>query len=355
MKVLLVAGVGDYPEVALFRGLKQAGVESDLLCKSDSRYFDGLASDGFPMVHLRNAGKIDFPDIRTIRAALRGKKYDIIHAFNSRALSNALLASIGFDAVRVGYCGTQGHLKSWDPGAWLAQLNPRLDGISCASAAVRDYLAGIGIEPQKLFVIYKGHDPVWYPKSPASDFAACGIPQGAFVVGCAANMRPVKGVDVLVRAAACLPTDGRIHYLLMGTPQDNEVNRLAQDSRLKPLIHFTGARSDAPNLIGHCSLAVVPSRNEGLPKAALEAMAHGLPVVASAVGGLVEVVTPETGRLVPPDDPMALAEAIQFCVDHPDACRLMGAAGQARLAEVFHIHETIRKTIHMYETLLAAK
>jgi len=99
---------------------------------------------------------------------------------------------------------------------------------------------------------------------------------------------------------------------------------------------------------------VLPSREEGLPISVLEAMAAGLPVVASRVGGIPElVVDGETGLLVPPRDPQAMAAALRRLVDDPDLRRRLGAAGRARAEELFDLPAFRQAHLDLYERLLS--
>jgi glycosyltransferase involved in cell wall biosynthesis len=130
----------------------------------------------------------------------------------------------------------------------------------------------------------------------------------------------------------------------------------AKAMQLSEDVIFTGIRQDVPNILGLLDVFVLPSLWEGLPIALLEAMAAGLPVVATAVGGTPEVVVEgETGFLVPPRDPEALAEAILRLLREPDLRRRMGEAGRKRVAEHFSVEQMVQKTEALYEHLLAEK
>jgi glycosyltransferase involved in cell wall biosynthesis len=121
-------------------------------------------------------------------------------------------------------------------------------------------------------------------------------------------------------------------------------------------VTFTGVRADVPKILAALDLFVLPSLWEGMPNAVLEAMAAGLPVVATAVGGTPEVVMDGvTGLLVPPQDPSALAQAIERLLRDPDLRRTMGRAGRRRVEQHFDVRETVRQVEDLYETLLREK
>lgn len=357
MKVLLVAGVGERPEAHLFPELAARGIQVDLLCDTSSPYFDPLKATGFPMTHLKMKARLDLAAIKTIRRRLKSGAYDIVHAFNSRALSNSLIASAGIPVKLIGYCGTMGHLRYWDPSSFLAVLNPNVDRIVCISKAVEHYLGTMGIPKTRLTQIYKGHDPAWFKAAPRASLHEFGIPDDAVVISCIANMRPIKGVPVLIEAIRTLAPHLPVHLLLVGQNGDAEVNKLAGSTALRERIHLTGFRMDAPQLIGACDLFVMPTlRNEGFSKAVIEAMCMGVPCIVSAVGGMVELVEQDqTGKIIPPGDPIALANAIQTYAADSTLRRHHGRNGLQRIVRHFSFPKMVDETIQLYELLLSGR
>ena len=353
MNVLLVAGVGERPEAHLFPELAARGINVKLLCDTSSPYFAPLKQAGFPMTHFVMKARIDLAAIRTLRRLLREKSYDILHAFNSRALSNSLLASTGMKVKRIGFCGTMGHLSRWDASARMGVLSPRADLIVCVSMAVRNYLQSLGVPESHLVRIYAGHDPSWFTAAPRSALMQFGGPDNGFVIACAAKARPIKGVPVLMEAVRRLAADLPVHILLIGQNDDAEISQLLDNAILRERVHLTGFRMDAPALIGACDLFVMPTlRNEGLSKAVAEAMCMGIPSVISAVGGMVELVADgQSGTIVPPGDPAPLADAIRKYATNPMMLKQHGADARARLLESFSFAQMVDQTIAMYQSL----
>lgn len=178
------------------------------------------------------------------------------------------------------------------------------------------------------------------------------------VIGTLARLHEQKGhvylLDAVARLRRELPT---IKVLVVG---DGALRRpleaQSQDLGLSDAVIFTGTRREVPEILALLDVFVLPSLWEGLPIALLEAMAAGLPVVATPVGGVPEVVVDgATGLLVPPRDPEALANAILALLRQPDLRCRMGSAGQARVRERFSIERMIRDTDALYQRLLAKK
>jgi glycosyltransferase involved in cell wall biosynthesis len=168
------------------------------------------------------------------------------------------------------------------------------------------------------------------------------------------RLKAPKDFLTLIRAFAELP-DGSFEGLIVGdgpdrAPVEAEIRRLGLDGRVR----LAGERSDVPALLADSDVFVLSSRSEGLPVSVLEAMAAGLPVVASDVGGLRElVVDGETGLLIPPGDATALAAALSHLIEDRDLRPALGAAGRARAEELFDLAAFRRAHVELYERELA--
>jgi glycosyltransferase involved in cell wall biosynthesis len=200
--------------------------------------------------------------------------------------------------------------------------------------------------------IYKGHDLAWY-RDPPVNLAALGVPADAFTVCCVANWRPRKGVEVLIRAFASLPSEARIHLVLAGDMSGVEKLIAAHPHRER--IHVLGMRQDAPALAAACDVAVLPAlRREGLPKTVIEAMAYGIPTIVTNVGGSAELVQNEVnGLVVAPGDREALAAAILRLAGDPELARELGRRGRERIEREFSNRATIVRTAALYRELVA--
>jgi glycosyltransferase involved in cell wall biosynthesis len=181
-----------------------------------------------------------------------------------------------------------------------------------------------------------------------------GLPAGAPVVGTVANFTVHKAHPDLLRAfeqvRRSVP-DARL--VLVGSgPEEGRVRRLARELGLDGTVLFTGARADVPRVAGVFDVFALSSIQEGLAIAVLEAMALGIPCVATDVGGVPEVVVDgEDGIIVPPRDPSALADAIVSLLRDPALRKRMGSAARRQAAR-FDIRETVRASERIYKELL---
>jgi glycosyltransferase involved in cell wall biosynthesis len=225
----------------------------------------------------------------------------------------------------------------------------------CVSKAVERDLTASGVRPDKLVTIYKGHDLDWYKdldpvQARRAVDAEFGIPEDAVLVGMAANMRRVKGADLLMRALMALPD--HVHGLFIGEVRDPLVYKLAADPSIKRRVHFTGYRNEASSLIGALDINVAPSRGrEGLTKSIIEGMVQGVPSVVSDAGGLPELVADETPSPVfPAEDLGRLTALIQQTIERGTGNDGLNTR-QSRLPSRFLLDSTIEQTHELYKEL----
>lgn len=357
-RLLVVATSLDRPHLALFEGLRSAGVRVEVCFDPSGPRRAAIlqAFSGARFLPVRH--RLDRRAARTLRRWIVGDPPDILYAPDNKPLSISLMATRGLPVRVIGYRGTLGHLSRWDPAAWLTYLHPRLARIVCVSEAVADYLRNdLRLSPDRVVSIYKGHDPAWYDGVPAPPLTreSLGLPADARIIGFVGNMRPVKGVDVLIRAMDRLPPQA--HLLLAGAVADSRLRPLAgQTPERRARIHFLGPSTNILGLLDLFEIFVMPSvAREGLPRAAIEAMCRRRPVVASAVGGLPELLDRGAcGLLTPPRDAAALAAALRRLLADSALCRQLGEAGRRQIETRFHIRETIARTLALHQSLLAA-
>jgi glycosyltransferase involved in cell wall biosynthesis len=166
------------------------------------------------------------------------------------------------------------------------------------------------------------------------------------VVGCASRLDVIKGLDLLLDVAAARPD---MHVLLIGDGPDrgaleDQVTRLG----LRDRVVFAGWTEDPRPMIASLDVFVLPSRLEGFPLSIVEAMLAEVPVVATDVGSVAEAVDAETGRLVPVDDPAALAAALAELLDDAALRARLGHAGRRRALERFTSVVMVRSFESLY-------
>lgn len=166
---------------------------------------------------------------------------------------------------------------------------------------------------------------------------AANIPDAKIVIAVVANLFPYKGHADLLRALAVLPTDGwRLLLIGRDAGAGPSLRKLAVDLGIDHNIDWLGERHDVASLLAASDIFVLPSHEEGLSVALLEAMAFGLPCIATAVGGNLDALSsPDTGILVPPRDPMALAVVLRSLFEEPARRTALGVSARKRVQAHF--------------------
>lgn len=232
---------------------------------------------------------------------------------------------------------------------WLVNHNV------CVSQGVVDFAANeTGLSRRKLSVIPNGVEYEAFASATPADLTPFGVPVGSPVCITVGRLEKQKGIDVLLDAASRVKVDHPdCHFLIVGDGRD----RVALEARSAQLglvatTHFTGLRADVPNLLATATLFVLPSRWEGMANALLEAMASGLPVVATSVEGSTDLVrSGETGLLVPAGTSVELAAAICSVLATPSRSREMALAAQSTVRSGYTTDAAARAYCHLYEQL----
>ncbi len=184
----------------------------------------------------------------------------------------------------------------------------------------------------------------------------------SLVVGVVTRITPEKGIHFLVRAIAEFKKKTPIKLLIVGGPYFQKdvdymdsLKREVSDLGVEDSVIFTGFLSDTRIVMSLLDIVLVPSIiPEACPRTIIEAMAVGKPVIATPLGGSKELVTPETGMLVPPEDPSAIAAAVAALATDRERLRIMGAAAHTRAAQLFSSKKNTALTEAVYTELLAA-
>lgn len=229
------------------------------------------------------------------------------------------------------------------------------------SQAVAEHIkAQQKIRDDRIKVIYNGVIPEEYELRPRdiSLKSELGLTDNARLVGFLGRLSFEKGADILIRAApAILRKQRTAHLVVVGDgPERADLERMAQELGIFKRVHFLGYRQDIPEILSALDVVAVPSRQAGFELILAEAMASGVPVVASKVGPIPEVIADgETGLLVPPQDHEAFADAIIKLLGQPDRRKRMGEAGKKRVLEKFTVQKMVSQYEALYERLVAEK
>ncbi len=287
---------------------------------------------------------------------LRERRFDILHTRNLPCLEAQLAGLLAGVPVRIH--GEHG----WDVvdlhGTRRSYRELRrafrlvVTRYVVLSRHLESYLtATIGVDPQRISRICNGVDTGRFRPDPA------GLPPGGFLVGSVGRIEAVKDYTTLARAFALLARGSPLPRLaLIGDGSERSaLERFLGDEDLTSRCELAGARDDVPAAMRRFNVFVLPSLAEGISNTILEAMASGLPVIATAVGGNEElVVDGETGYLVPPGDPVAIAQRLRHYLEHPDVAARHGLAARERVLREFSLERMVAGYRRLYLDSVAA-
>lgn len=214
--------------------------------------------------------------------------------------------------------------------------------------------------PEKIITIYNGIDVgdlgrTWNENNKREQL---GLKDSGILVGTVANLYRTKGLPYLLYAARIVADEyPDIHFIIIGDGNERaELLELSRKLKLDQTVLLLGQRNDVPEILPLLDIFVLPSIKEGLPFALLEAMAIGKPVVATTVGGILEIISSgKNGILVPPGNPQALARAITDLILDPGTASRIGVAGRETILQNFTMARMIRQTRDIYEELVRQK
>lgn len=344
------------PEASQVIGLHKSGkVRVVVLCNPNSPLIALFESHGIEVLTDKLDSKFSLSTIKNIKHIIKERNIDILHLFNNIACCNGAMAAIGTNVKVIAYRGQTGNMSRLDPASYLTLLHPRLDKIICVAKAVElELKTHLGRHKDKAVTVYKGHDTSWY-QNPKADLSSLGLPEDSFIISLVANLRPRKGLPVLMEALSLLPNDTNLDVLLVGADSTSpKIQALIQSSGRVGRVHALGYRTDAPEVAAASHLTVLPTtKREGLCRAVLEANSYGIPAIVSDTGGNAELVKDgHTGIVVPPSEPQLLADAILKLYNDRVLCSLYGKNAKERAINKFNVEQGVNATLDVYLSLL---
>ena len=297
-----------------------------------------------------------------LRRLIRHERIAIVHTFfETSDLFGGMIARLSGCRVLISSRRDMGILRARFHWPAYRLFRPLFDQVQTVSAQVAEFMIRHdGLDPSRVVTVYSGINlaEVDAARPDAQARSALQPVPAAPIIVTVANVRPVKGLDVLVRAAAILaPRYPDARFVIAGEILDQGcfegLRQLADSLGVGGQVVFPGKSSNVFGLLKASDLFCLPSRSEGFSNALLEAMACGLPCVATDVGGNREAVAEAvTGYLTPSEDPGALAARIDRFLSDRSLAASMGAAARHRVEDFFTTEAMVRRLASLYGSLL---
>jgi len=341
----------------LARGLRQRGHEQIIICREEGDLEACARKEEFSCFSLPAHDPVHAHGILLLRQLLQVSPREILHAHDGHGQTVAWLASIGMRVRRVATRRVAFLPKERHHWTYRLKYAHTCDAVIAVSDCVRQGAIRCGVPHSKIEVIPDGVEiPPELPSTEARAKARArwGFGERDFLIGHLGAFTPEKGQEVALGALQLLGEQlPQARLLLAGedpTASDSEIARRCE--ALGERVRVCGAIENLSEFFPALDLFVMPSKSEGLGSSALLAMSYGLPVVASRVGGLPEVVEEgRTGWLVEPGSPVALANAILAAASDPARLERRGLNGRER-ARQFSVDNMVERTEALYRRLL---
>jgi glycosyltransferase involved in cell wall biosynthesis len=337
--------------------MRQRGHELAVLSRPGARILERAKEAGFATFAVDMRGAIDFPAIFRLRRVIQDFRADIVNTHSSRDTQLAGMAARSIVGRRPRIVRTR-HLALPITSKFTYSVLP--DHVVTVSKFVENYLVEAGVPRAKITTVSTGVDFARYDRSTvAGDLRAeLGLPADALLIGTVAILRAKKGhADILDAVPTVLQRFPDAHFVFAGDGAQtaNLTARIAADG-LGGRVHLLGLRRDVTNILASLDVFVLPTHQEALGTAFIEAGAMGLPAVASAVDGVPEVIQDgRTGLLVPVKNGAAIAEALCKLLADPVYRRGMGANAAEFVRRKFSREAMAEGMERLYLQLLEAR
>jgi glycosyltransferase involved in cell wall biosynthesis len=358
-----IGGIGGSERhvLALLPALRDRGIDARFLGLDDTShepqpFYDALAARDVPFVRLDCPRDIDPRLVRRASASVRAFGPDLVHTHLIHADVYGAYAALRGRTRLVSTKHNDDPFRSGRVRYGERLITRRADRVICITEALARFNHEVvGLPREKLTVVHYGLDA---PPDAWGATAGPELPPETPVLLAICRLVPQKGVDVAVEAMALVREEHPdAHLVVLGEgPLRDELTALAERLEVADAVSFPGRLGDVAWWLRRAAVLVHPARWEGFGLALLEAMLSERPVVASAVSSIPEIVVDgETGRLVPPDDPAALAAAISDLLTHPARAEAMGAAGLGLARSEFSVERMAERTAGVYEEVLSSR
>lgn len=345
---------GQQQAAYLFQEMIERKYETALLCQPGSALHKFCINNKLPHFPLKMKGEYDIIAGYNIAQICKIHQFNILHLHSAHAVSVGIWAKLFFKKLKLIAMRRVDFHISKNYLSYLKYSSHLIDKIICISERIEQVLTEDGIPAEKLVVIHSGIDLKKFNKTmPVNLYKKYNIPQNNIIVGTIAALVGHKDYPTFLYAAKqVIESNPNITFIALGSGKDErKIKNLAEELNLRERFIFAGFQENAGSFLKGFDIFVLSSKLEGLGTSILDAMALGIPVIATEAGGIPEIIkNGKNGLLVPPQNPRDLAEAIVVLANDKNRREQLGNAGKETVKR-FDICETIQRTIKLYNHL----
>jgi len=346
--------------LTLARGQLDAGQQATVASFVDpgdaSRHpFDqALRAAGIPRRTIPVGARAYLAERRAVRDLITELRPDVVHTHGYRpdVMDSGVARRMGVATVTTvhGFTRGKGRGRIYE---WLQRRSyRRFDAVVAVSAPQREELIEVGVCADHIHLVQNAWRPSEPPLSRVEARTALGLDADARVVGWVGRLSPEKGPDVMVEAlAACRATDVTLSVVGAGRLEP-ELRALAEERGVADRVRWHGMVPEAGRYLAAFDALLMTSWTEGTPIVLLEAMAAGVPVITTAVGGVPDVVSEHEAVLVPAGDVAGLASAITKVLENPEAADIRCKGARRRLERDFAVEPWVQRYRDIYSSCL---
>ncbi|MGH1363829.1 MAG: glycosyltransferase [Calditrichia bacterium] len=335
--------------------LRKMDVQQQVVCVMNSPMFHFCKAEGFDAVATSKKSSLDLRYSWSIASAARKFSPEIVHSHDSHAHSFALYSKLFrrfqinlIASRRVDFPVGQSISAKWK------YRNPEVKKILCVSDAIRDIMLR-SVDSERLATVYSGIDAERFRFSADGRLRKlANLSQNIKLIGNVAALAPHKDYPTFLNTAKqVLSERNDVHFFLIGEGGlRSELEGLCRELQIEKHVTFCGFRDDIEYLLPELDVFLISSETEGLGTSILDAFAAGVAVVATAAGGIPELVLPEkTGLLCPVKDEACLSKAVHRMLDEVNLAKRL-TTGAKQHVQKFYKGETAKRTLEIYRNIL---
>ncbi|MFH1985702.1 MAG: glycosyltransferase family 4 protein [Pseudomonadota bacterium] len=360
-------GGGERGFAQIVNGLPNNRYETFLASSLQENFYNTVSNSSVQYCPINFSNRYNPVVLLSLIRIIRGKSIDIVHGQGARADFYARLAS-GLSGKTMYVSSVQMPVEGFNVGPTKNRFYKAVDRFSerfvdrfivVSSVLEQAMILEHEIPKEKIVKVYNGIETDFYKpydqeagrKRVRKEFSIDG---SEILIGSLGRLVWQKGFEYFLRSVTTLVKDiPKVRFMLVGVgPLRQRLERLAMSLGISNRLIFTGHRSDIRDILAAMEIVVIPSLLEGFPMITLEAMAMEKPIVTTQIGGIQEQITNfKEGLLVPPENPLSIAQAVKRLVDDPKYAQTIGKNARSKVVRDFSVKKMISETIKVYESL----